>query len=278
MAKNRETSPPSPRNGFPNTRLSVLRQAAGGEWETFLRAYLEPCWREIVVACRVRGIGLDESEELFQELMVRLIKPGALHRAAETAEALQSRGGPFRGNLPARYLWHQVAGGDPVRFQTYLKGTILNLIRESLRRRARQPKHRLDEQLAELEPAVEHSVSEHLDRRWFFDCLDEAAARFRAECHAARTKGRQRLFDVLYRSIAEEQSPGVIALQSGLDRTTVSGLLRQARNRFVAILEELSGIADLPELKARLGRDPHALQSAFRKAGVNPGRHERIES
>ena len=62
---------------FPETQASVLLEAASGEWGRFLNEYLRPCWCQIIASCRARRLPLTDADDLFQELVLRLIKEGS---------------------------------------------------------------------------------------------------------------------------------------------------------------------------------------------------------
>jgi DNA-directed RNA polymerase specialized sigma24 family protein len=253
-------SPPAPAGGatrgaaFPDTQTSVLAQAAGGDWEPFFREYLAPCWREIAIACRGR-IPVGDIPDLFQELTLRLLKMGESRPEGEAA--------PIRGNIPHRYLARKQLGIPSAKFRTYLKQVIGNLIREQSRANRRQAK---SQDPAALEPAVEDSISKAVDRHWVAACLFDAAARFHGECAAARTKARQRQFDLLYEATVRGATPADLARTLGLHRTTVTAELGEARERFVARLAKLSGIADRDELKRLVAADPEQLFDALKRA------------
>jgi DNA-directed RNA polymerase specialized sigma24 family protein len=242
-------------DAFPETRTAVLEQAARGEWEKFFGDYLSACWREVVLACRARGCVLDEADDLFQELVVCLMREGRGREAGPDAE---------RGNLPGRYLRRRRAGDGTARFRTVLKQVIQNVLREHLRRKRRRP---LPRGTADADAAwIEASVSEVIDGQWVAAALVRAARQLRAECRAARTRGQRRYFDILYLASAEGLAADAIAGRLELDRTTVAGALTAARRRFVAILQELTGISAKAELKGHLARDPGRLIEALRAA------------
>lgn len=254
------SSPPAPAGGatrgaaFPETQTSVLAQAAGGDWEPFFREYLAPCWREIAIACRGR-IPVGDIPDLFQELTLRLLKMGESRPQGEAA--------PIRGNIPHRYLARKRLGVPSAKFRTYLKQVIGNLIREQSRANRRQAKSQAP---AALEPAVEDSIAKAVDRHWVAACLVDAAQRFLGECAAARTKARQRQFDLLYEATVRGATPADLARTFGLHRTTVTAELGEARERFVAWLAKLSGIADRDELKRLVAADPEQLFDALKRA------------
>lgn len=254
------SSPPAPASGaprgaaFPETQTSVLAQAAGGDWDPFFREYLAPCWREIALACRGR-IPVADIPDLFQELTLRLLKMGESRPEGEAA--------PIRGNIPQRYLARKQLGVPSAKFRTYLKQVIGNLIREQSRANRRQAKSQAP---AELEPAIEDSIAKSVDRHWVAACLFDAAQRFHAECAAARTKARQRQFELLYEATVNGATPAEIAKKLGLHRTTVTAELGEARERFVAWLAKLSGITDRDELKRLVAADPEQLFDALKRA------------
>jgi len=243
---------------FPETQTSVLAQAAGGDWEPFFRQYLAPCWREIALACRGR-VPVGDIPDLFQELTVRLLKMGESRPEGEAA--------PIRGNIPHRYLTRKQLGIPSAKFRTYLKQVIGNLIREQSRANRRQAK---SQDPAALEPAVEDSIAKAVDRHWVAACLVDAAQRFREECAAARTKARQRQFELLYESTVLGATPADLARKLGLHRTTITAELGEARERFVAILSKLAGIADRDELKRLVAADPGQLFEALKRARGAP--------
>ena len=85
------------RAGFPPTDWSLLRQVADGQWEPLLREYLRPCSRETVLICRRKGLELTDSEDVFQELMLRVMQPGKLGAGVQGARIF----GPMTGTSKA---------------------------------------------------------------------------------------------------------------------------------------------------------------------------------
>lgn len=248
-----------PSSPFPETEESVLAQAAGGDWERFLRAYIEPCWREMLIVCRQRGISLVDGEDLFQSLMLRLLQEGRTRLPGGD----DGQAASITGNLPARYVQYCRRQTESVRFRTYLKGTIVNIVREALRKQARRAEQPLIDQYPAIEPELEESITQSLERHWLSECLYETARQFQELSRAQRTRGRRRLYDVLYRSIVDDQSPGFIAQQYGIDRSTVARLLTDARKQFVSLLQQVTGIDDPADLKRMLSHEPRLLQQAL---------------
>lgn len=247
---------------FPETRTTILVRAACGDWEPFFAEYLAPCWREIVLACRGR-VPPGDAPDLLQELTVRLMREG------RSRPVPGSHAEPPRGNIPGRYLARKADGTGSARFRTYLKRVIANLIEEYARRVEREVQSK--DLGAVADPTVESSVSSAVDRHWVGVCLVDAAREFRAECAATRTRGRRRRFELLYLATVRGLSPAAIAEQLGLHRTTVSGELAEARERFVGLLAELSGIADREELKRQVAADPARLFDALERARQSGG-------
>jgi len=246
--------------GFPATRSTVLRRAASDDWKQFLAAYLRPCWREVQLVCRRRGVPLTDADDLFQELLLRLLRPGKIKRLAAQKQDIRSH-----GNLPARYLLGLELGVSTARFRTYLQQTILNLVREHLRAQRRLPAAQAGQTLEELLPGVEKSISLSVDRQGMATALAHAAALLRAESRDAPTKAARRQYAVLHAAIAERQSAEEIAHRAGLGRSTVAGILSAARARFIALLRKASGIDDVEELKLALHRDTDAFVLAFQR-------------
>ena len=257
--------------GFPETRTEILEEAAQGNWTPFLDAYLRPCWREVVIACRSRHIPLPDADDLYQELMVRLIRDAGFNRRVLDALAEAERDSPFRGNLPGRYLEYRKLAFRSARFRTYLKRVIHNLVLEAVRRQRRQPKRLSDESLQGFEPWMERSISHLLDRQWTADCLKEAVSQLRAECDQASTRGQRRLFKVLYLATIEGRSAGEIAEQCGVHRTTIAELLGRARKRLIELLSQVTGIKDPAELTDLLSASAEDLNSALRAQGEDLG-------
>lgn len=238
---------------FPETQTTVLAQAAAGQWEEFCRRYVAACWREVAFACRGRNLPLTESDDLFQELIVRLMKSGP-SRQAEAADV--------RGNLPARYLKQRGGGPAKAQFRTVLKRVIENLILEQLRARRRAPRS-LAGDGRDVDLWIEESVGKIVDQQWVAASLIEAARQLLQECLASPTRGKRRWFFILYLALVRRQTAGAMAEQLVLDRTNVAGLLTQARQRFVAILQKLTGIASASELKDRVAGQPERLIEAL---------------
>ncbi|MCA9124136.1 MAG: sigma-70 family RNA polymerase sigma factor [Planctomycetaceae bacterium] len=253
-------------DAFPETKSDVLRAAGEGEWLAFFDEYLKPCWREIVIRCRLNRIPLENADDLFQELNMRLLREGRLGKYVR--ELLRSTGEDpeFRGNAAARYL---VAKSNPAgspRFRTYLKGIIRNLILESLMDRGRQPLS-LEHSLGNpLEPRIDESIGGSLDRQWTIQCLDMAAIQLLAESNDATTKGKRRMFDLIYLETVAGLSQVDIARQLNLNPSTVSDLKRIARTRLVGILREVTGVAELNELRNIVAGSAEALRASFQRA------------
>lgn len=246
-----------PDETFPQTRTRILAAAAAGQWQEFADAYLRPCWREVVLECRRHGASLPDADDLFQELWLRLLKTGALQ-----VEEVLGEEGAFRGNLPARFLEHRRRLGRTARFRTYLKQVLAHLLWE--RHRAQGRTEALADQPPGAEPWIEQSLSCALDRQLVAASLQLAAEQLRDEC-SLTTKGRSRWFELLVRSTSHGESPGKLAHEWGVDRTTISSQLAQARGRFAEILCELTGLteAELPSLI-----DVTALQDTLAKVAT----------
>lgn len=244
-------------SAFPETQTSVLVRAAQGDWEPFFREYLAPCWREITQACRGR-VPMGDAADLLQELTLRLLRMGR-SRDAE----------PLRGTIPQRFLVRKQLGIPSAKFRTYLKQVIANLVKEQARRAKERTRTR---DLSAADLSIEDSIHSIVDRYWVAACLADAATRFRDECLSAKTKGRRRQFETLYLATVLGLSSAEIGKRLGLHRTTASEELAEARERFVALLGTLSGIADREELKRYVAADPsrlfEALEIAHRQHGA----------
>jgi len=248
-----------PPAGFPETRTDVLQQAAQGDWEPFFNAYLKPCWREVVFACRARGLPLEDANELFQDLCLRLMREGRFRAASEAAAHVAA---DYRGNLPARYLQSRKVSVASARFRTCLKGVLQHVVLEALRKRRRRERPLPQD----VEPFVEQSVTRSLKRAWVQHCLIAAAPLLKHSCETARTRGQRRLFDILYRTAVLGESPGRIAVELGIDRTTASCLLTQAQRKLLALLHQVSRVRDQTELKELLAGSGAPLAQALREA------------
>ncbi len=261
---------------FPETETVVLREAAAGRWDTFLQVYLRPCWREVVSRCAEHGIALPDAEDLFQELMLRLVRTSGF--CSKVDEELARLGEPpnFRANLPGRYLKYREmadAAGLPLRsarFRVYLKGVVQNLVLELLRQRRRVPKSVDETLVGPDEPWIEGSVSSGMDRAWRAQCFQAALVALRAECAQARTKANRRLYNLLYHHVAEGQTASAIASRLRLDRTTVSSLLKRARNRFADLVTIAAGTTDPDELRTLLVGYGDDLAIALGRLGALP--------
>lgn len=256
-------APPPDPQGFPETQTEVLSTAARGDWEPFFQEYLRPCWQEVVIACRSHHLPIEGADDLFQELILRLIRDARFGPRTRQTLAGADQDPGFRASLPGRYLKYRELPVQSARFRTLLKNVIHNLVREAVRNAHRQPVQLDGGQWAAWEPSVEQSITRSLDRRWMIDCLAEAAGRLLDQSKAARTRGRQRLFDILFLSTVEGQSPGHIAVKYDVDRSTISGLLREARARFVALLGEITGLTDPGELRDLLAGAGSELRDAL---------------
>ena len=249
--------------GFPETRTEVLQQAAAGNWAPFLDQYLRPCWREVVIACRRHGIPLPDADDLYQELMLRLLREGGFGPHTRGVLAEKEQDADYRANLAGRYLKFRELPLRSARFRTYLKDVIRNLVLEALRSRRRRPKPLSDQVESFLEPWFEQSISQSLDRQWIAGCLVEAAWCLWSESARARTRGQRRLFEVLYLFTVEDRTPADIARQFGLDRTTISGLLTDAKARFMVHLQKAAAIAAVEELRGAVAGLAGELEAAM---------------
>ncbi len=237
---------------FPETQTKILADAAAGDWGPFLDHYLRPLWREVILACRAHSLPLTDADDLYQELMLRLMRDGRFRREVRSLFGQGGAAEGFRGNLVSRFLKYRELPLLSARFRTFLKGVVRNLVYEAVRKARRRPRQLTDSRWEVLEPSLEESWASSLDRTWVSDCLATAAWRLRMECQSARTRGQKRLFDLLYLSTVKDQSPGKIAADYGVDRTTVAALLAAARKRFAILLGQLTGIDSAAELKKLL--------------------------
>ena len=234
---------------FPETVTLVLREAAAGRWEAFLSTYLRPCWREVVLACQAHQIPLPDADDLFQELMVRLVKDAGFGRRAAEELTRLGEDASFHGNLPSRYLKYHELPLRVAKFRTFLKATIRNLVLEMLRQRRREPRSLEEPSLERAEPWIEQSITLGVDRAWYAECVEAAVTQLRDECAQASTKGSRRLLDLLYLTVVERRSTEEIAQCFSVDRTTVAHLLKQARVRLVTLLAAITGTTEPDELK-----------------------------
>ena len=257
------SSSPSGTDAFPQTETVVLTAAADGHWEPFFRAYLQPCWREVVIACRRHGLRLADPDDLYQELMLRVIRDAGFGHRVKQALTANAEDPEARDNLPGRYLKYRELPLPTARFRTYLKTVIRNLLHEAVRTERRQPRKLDTRHRIVLEPWIEESLTCYLDRQWIIDCLTEAAWQVHRESTSTRTRGKARRFDVLYRSTVKGESPGVIALEYGVDRSTISASLTEARGKFVDCLRQVAGITDLGELGDLLSNMADELKAAL---------------
>lgn len=241
-----ESSIPSP--GFPETQSEILAAAAAGDWERFFGAYLEPCWREIVITCRSRQIPMSDAGDFIQELALRLMRRPELRGELSNAVAVGA-------NLAGRFLSNEEQGLATGRFRSFLKGVIANLFREYFRQRAKSAQA-LD---SKLDLAIQDSVSKSLDRHWILGCLDDAATQMWEESRNATTKADRRLFELLYQTLVVGRSIQELAAELNLDRSTVNQQVAAARERFVRILEIRTGVTDREELRRMLAAEPHRL-------------------
>jgi hypothetical protein len=247
-----------------------LEQAAAGVWEPFFRVYLAPCWREVVIACRQDGWPTSDARDKFQELVLRLLREGGFRGDRTAARPLGAKesGSPktaFRGNVPAKYLASLLGRPEgTARFRTYLKSVIDHVVRSGRRRRRKEQP--LPDSV-ELVPAlwVEPSVGADWGRQWLTDCLNEAAHRMKSQCAVERTKGRMRWFELMYRSWVLRQKSEHMARELGVERTTISEQLVQAKRQFRAILTSLTDLEEA-ELRPLESEVPGALRSALERA------------
>jgi hypothetical protein len=242
----------------------VLQAAAGGDWNQFYCEYLLACTRETALACRQLGVPLRDVDDLIQDLAIRLQKNGAF--AKEWRERLRglNANSQFRGNIPAKYLHARQSNIMTARFRTYLKAVIKRLIFEHLRRRIPIPRY-VDNIEAHVDGILEESIDRSIDRHLVISCLDTVAHSLAVESLEASTKARQRMFSAIYYSIVKRFTHEDLAVHFHIDRTTAAGLLKAARQRFVALLVDATGIDDREYLHRILAKDPAALVKSLKK-------------
>jgi DNA-directed RNA polymerase specialized sigma24 family protein len=259
-------------SNFPPTHSSILVQARDGNWEPFLREYLEPCWREVVLVCRGRGISIPDAEDLFQELMHRIMREGKFARRMRPVLLRFQQDPDFEANLVGRFLKYRELPFQSVRFRTYLKGVIAKLVQEALRQK-RQNAQPLDVQAVDAAAGwMDESISLSIDRPWIVECLNDAAKAFWNECRQAKTKGRRRWFELLYLAVVERLTSEQIAERlGGLTADAVRHELKRAKPRFRELLREFSKMDDEQELKGLIRRVPGALKQALTAARSKGG-------
>lgn len=252
----RKTPRPSDQpNGFPDTKSEILADAAAGNWNEFLSAYLYPCWREVAVHCRMYGFSEIDAEEMLQEIVTRLVTPR--HDTTSQVE--------FRGkNIPARFLAQRQSGIITVQFHTWLKAIIKNVVNESVRSRKKHRSLRFDQIVPEKLTELESSLTALLDRHWLKETLCRAARELALESTSARTKGARRLFAVLVRTSVLQEPANEIAKSYSIDRTTVSDLVARSRARFVELACQAAKIDDPSELRTQIERTPEVLLESLR--------------
>lgn len=251
---------------FTETRSEVLRAAADGDWSEFFQQYLKPCWREVVIGCRQRNLDFAAGDDIFQDFVLRVLRDGKFGAQARTALLECGKDPSRRDNLPARYLAMEKTPLGSVRFRTYLKAVVRNIVLEFIRAKSKQPEPLEVNNMLQHQIWIDRSVTLSIDRHWIVMSLETAARRLRAESNSAKTKGKRRWFDILYNSVVSGMTQEAIAQKLGLDASTVSELTKDARTHFVALLHDTTGIQDLVELKDTVARAPHALRSAFENA------------
>ena len=227
-----------------------------------------------MIACRRHGVRLVAPDDLYQELMLRVIRDAGFGHRARQALTEKHEDPETRDNLPGKYLKYRELPLPTARFRTYLKTVIRNLIHEAVRTERRQPGKIDSPHDMVLEPWIEDSLTRHLDRRWIVDCLTEAAWRVYRESESARTRGKARCFDVLYRSTVKGESPGLIAVEYQVDRSTISALLTEARGQFANCLRQVAGITDLDELGDMLTDMADELKAALGRVHDDSSRQD----
>jgi DNA-directed RNA polymerase specialized sigma24 family protein len=260
---------------FPETQTEVLAKAAAGDWEKFLHQYLNPCWREIRLSCQLRHIPLDDVDDLLQELAIRLMRDGQFRQELPPG-GTEAPDVPKVGNVAGRFLAHREAGLPSARFRTYLKQVIQNLLHEYLRGKRRLPATADSDELSALQACVEESVLVSLDRQWVSGCLGRVARKFRDECASTRLKGQRRLFQIFFLASVRGWNTDRIAAEFRVDASTIRGALIQARQRFVQMLSEETGISSRDELKKHVAANPTELLKALAEA--NEGAPEEVQN
>lgn len=253
---------------FLDTRSVILKAAAEGDWSEFFSRYLRPIWSEVVKVCRQRNVRLVDAEDMFQEIVLRMLREGSFHPRLHRELTQAGLDANVRGNLAARYMIHRQLPRPSARFRTYLKRVIHNVILESLRKRRgrERPETPLDVSL--LEPMVEESVEESLDREWSLDCQLRAALLLKLDSERARTRGQRRHFDIMERTIVAKQSPQEIADDLALDASTIRELLVHAKAKYLKLLKDVCGKDDFEQLRDAVSTIPDALRIAFFEAST----------
>lgn len=244
---------------FPDTQSQILADAAAGNWNEFLAAYLRPCWREVAIHCRMHGFSDADAEDMLQELLARLVTPRTGGKPAQP---------PGAQNIPARFLAQRQTGIITAQFHTWLKAIIKNVVQEFGRSRRRRRSVSLDQIAPEELSILESSVTALLDRHWLKETLCRAARELNRESQSARTKGARRLFAVFVRTSLLRESPSDIARDYGVDRTTISDLVARSRARFVELACLATRIEDPSELRAQIERTPVVLLESLRAVAV----------
>jgi DNA-directed RNA polymerase specialized sigma24 family protein len=224
----------------------------------------------VLIACRSRGIQLPDAEDLYQELILRLLRDSRFSRPFRDLLARENQDPDLRANPVSRYLKARDLPMRSGRFRAFLKGVIRNLLLEGMRKGRRQPRCLTDHDLEDVQPWMEQSISRLLDRQWLARCLTEAAWQLRRESESAPTRAQRRLFEILYLSTAESRSQDEIAERYGVHRTVVSRLLGEARRRFVSFLQGIAGISDQGELRVLLADSAEELKSAIARVRAYP--------
>ena len=154
-----------------------------------------------------------------------------------------------------------------------MKSVIQNLVLEQVRQRQRRPQSLAAESSPKIELWLEEAVSEVIDRQWLAECLLVAARELREESARARTRGKRRMFDLLYRSTTLRQAAAPIAREYGVERSVIAEMLPQARQRFLKLLSQVTEIDSEDELQRQVARVPESLLDAFEQAHAEPPDH-----
>jgi len=230
---------------IPATRLSVLKEAASGEWAQFWTVYLQPCLRELTLELRRCGLNSVRPEELLSQLHLALARSAKHGEVARRELTAANSDFVVQGNVPAKHLRLVAAASEGysvsvAKFRTLLRRIISRLVLDAVRTNRSGhafTRPNLDSPLKAVDEPDGSPIDDWADQLWIVDLLRATCQAFFSVCDASRTKGRRRFPRLLYDSLVDECSPQEIALREGYERSWISRQLAAAEALFASCLK-----------------------------------------
>jgi RNA polymerase sigma factor (sigma-70 family) len=195
---------------FPDTRISVIREAAASEaearargWERLVQAYWKPVYRYIRIRWRVSN---DEAEDLTQAFFARAIEKES-----------------FRGYDPGKGT-----------FRTYVRSCLDHFLANEKQRSERLKRGGGAAELPlNFDVAADETAGESFDKEWVRGLFEMALDRLRAECARRGRCERYRIFERYDLPEGDVQPTySELAAEFGTTAVSVTNQLAAARRDF----------------------------------------------